>query len=49
MTRIDLEQIAAEFGLVVEKSDVGTYKQWKNAQIDLFFGGLDILLIWLCK
>ena len=39
MTRIDLEQIAVEFGLVVEKRDVGTYKQWKNAQLDLYLPG----------
>ena len=36
MSRINLEQIAAEFGLVVEKSDVGTYKQWKDVQLDLY-------------
>ena len=39
MSRIDLERIAAEFGLVVEKSDVGTYKQWKDAQLDLYLPG----------
>jgi len=39
VTRIDIEQIAAEFGLIVEKSDVGTYKQWKNAQLDLYLSG----------
>lgn len=39
MTRIDLEQIAAEFGLLVEKRDVGTYRQWQNAQLYLYLPG----------
>ena len=39
MDRIDLERIAAEFGLAVEKSDVGTYRQWKDAQLDLYLPG----------
>jgi len=39
MERINLEQLAADFGLVVEKSDVGTYKQWKDARVDLFLPG----------
>ena len=36
MTRINLEQIAAEFGLVVEKRNVGTYGQWKDAEVVLY-------------
>ena len=39
MERIDLERIAADFGLAMEKRDVGTYKQWKNAQLDLYLPG----------
>ena len=37
--RIDLDKLAAEYGLEIEKNDVGRYKQWKDAEVMLFLPG----------
>lgn len=34
--RIDLEKLAGEYGLHVEKSDFGRYGQWKNAKVNVY-------------
>ena len=37
--RINLDKLAAEYGLEIEKNDVGRYKQWKDAEVMLFLPG----------
>ena len=34
--RIDLEKLAKEYGLHVEKSDFGSYGQWKDAEVNVY-------------
>lgn len=36
MARIDLEKLAKEYGLHVEKRDVGRYHQFKDAEVMVF-------------
>jgi hypothetical protein len=36
MARIDLEKLAKEYGLHVEKRDFGRYNQWKDAHVAVF-------------
>ena len=41
MQRIDLDKLAAEYGLEIEKHDVAVsrYKKWKDAEVMLFLPG----------
>ena len=36
MARIDLEKLANEYGLHVEKRDLGYYRQFKDAEVMVF-------------
>ena len=36
MARIDLVALAEEYGLHVEKSDFGSYGQWKDAKVNVY-------------
>lgn len=34
--KLDLDKLAKEYGLEIEKHDYGRYKQWKDAEVYLF-------------
>ena len=37
--KLNFDKLAEEYGLEIEKSDVGMYKQWKNAYVRLYLPG----------
>ena len=37
--KLNFDKLAEEYGLEIVKSDYGRYKQWKNADVDLFLPG----------
>lgn len=37
--KLNFDKLVEEYGLEIEKSDVGRYKQWKNAYVSLYLPG----------